>query len=46
MERLSFFKSFVEEVSSELFHKFAITNYFEEWNKMFLKLMKKSKEKM
>ena len=45
MERLSFYKSFMEESNSEILHKFAITNYFEEWNKMFLKTMKKSKEK-
>jgi hypothetical protein len=42
---LSFFKSFVEESSSDIFQRFAITDHFEDWNRMFLKMIKKSKEK-
>jgi hypothetical protein len=43
-EKLIFYKNFVEEASKEILEKFIITNFFDEWNRMFLKTMKKSKD--
>lgn len=43
-EKLVFYKNFAEETSTTVLEKFMISNYFDEWNRMMLKVMKKTKD--
>ncbi len=43
-EKLIFYKNFAEEAPAGVLEKFAVTGYFEEWNRMLVKSMKRSKD--
>ena len=43
-EKLVFYKNFAEEAPTAVLEKFVITNFFDEWNRMFVKTMKKTKD--